>query len=145
MGAREQTIQAALDRIEKKIGRVEKSSSFYYSEPWGFESEHGFCNICCVVETALEPLEMLAATQSIEKELGRAHKSVNGVYSDRTIDIDLIRAFDENGEEICCQIPNQESGIKNQESRMSSSSLLILPHPLWQERAFVTVPLAEIF
>ena len=129
LGAREQTIQAALDRIEKKIGRVEKSSSFYYSEPWGFESEHGFCNICCVVETALEPLEMLAATQSIEKELGRAHKSVNGVYNDRTIDIDLIRAFDENGNEI----------------KMSSDPLLILPHPLWQEREFVTVPLAEIF
>ena len=129
LGAREQTIQAALDRIEKKIGRVEKSSSFYYSEPWGFESEHGFCNICCVVETALEPLEMLSATQSIEKELGRAHKSVNGVYNDRTIDIDLIRAFDENGNEI----------------KMSSDPLLILPHPLWQEREFVTVPLAEIF
>ena len=128
LGDREQTIQDALVRIEQEIGRVVKSSSFYYSEPWGFESEHGFCNICCCVETALEPLEVLHSTQSIEKALGRTHKSENGIYSDRTIDIDLIRAFDEKGKEI----------------KMSSDALLILPHPLWEERDFVKIPLKEI-
>lgn len=128
LGNREATIRAAIERIEQTIGRVTKCSSFYYSEPWGFESEHGFCNSCCCVETELAPLEVLRKTQTIESELGRTHKSVDGHYSDRTIDIDLIRVFDEQGQEIT----------------MSSDPLLILPHPLWEERDFVKIPLTEI-
>ena len=128
IGEREQTLRAALQRIEQQIGTVTRCSSFYYSEPWGFESKNGFCNICCSVETALQPMEVLHSTQAIERELGRVHKSQNGQYSDRTIDIDLIQAFDDEGHEI----------------KMSSDPLLILPHPLWQERDFVTIPLAEV-
>lgn len=128
LGNREATIHAAVERIEQTIGRVTKCSSFYYSEPWGFKSENGFCNICCRVETAMQPLEVLHSTQAIERELGRVHKSQNGQYSDRSMDIDLIQAFDDEGHEI----------------KMSSDPLLILPHPLWQERDFVTVPLAEV-
>ena len=71
---------------------------------------------------------MLEATQSIERQLGRTHKSTNGQYADRTIDIDLIRAFDNEGKEIVCK-----------------EMLLTLPHPLYRQREFVTVPLAEIF
>ena len=72
-------------------------------------------------------MEMLSATQAVERSLGRTHKSVNGHYSDRIIDIDIIRAFDEEGKEIEIRHPQ-----------------LTIPHPLWQERDFVTVPLREI-
>ena len=75
----------------------------------------------------MQPMEVLAATQQIERELGRNHKSVNGKYSDRTIDIDIIRAFDDAQKEI-----------------VSSSSLLTIPHPLYQQRDFVVIPLREI-
>ena len=126
LGEREQTINDAKQMIEQQAGPITRCSSFYYSEPWGFESEHAFCNICCRVETALEPFEMLAATQAIERALGRHHKSVNGQYSDRTIDIDIIQAYD-GGQEIKLDTPT-----------------LTLPHPLWQQRDFVTVPLKEI-
>ena len=127
LGNREQTLHEAVRRIGQQIGTVTRCSSFFYSEPWGFESTHPFCNLCCAVETAMQPMEILAATQQIERELGRDHKSVNGQYTDRTIDIDIIRAFDDTHKEI-----------------EISSSLLTIPHPLYQQRDFVVIPLREI-
>ena len=126
LGEREQTLNAAKQMIEQHIGPITRCSSFYYSAPWGFESEHAFCNICCRVETALPPVEMLAATQEVERTLGRRHKTIDGHYADRTIDIDIIRAFD-GEQEIILNTPT-----------------LTLPHPLWQQRDFVIVPLQEI-
>ena len=119
VGNREQTLREALQYIGQRIGRIDRCSSFYYSEAWGFESENGFCNLCCAVETKLEPLEVLRITQDIERELGRTHKSdpAHPEYQDRTIDIDLIRVFDEAGEEI-----------------LMSGSTLTLPHPLCEKR-----------
>ena len=126
LGEREQMLRQAMQQIEQQIGPILRCSSFYYSEPWGFESPHPFCNLCCAVETTLSPLEVLHTTQAIERALGRTHKS-NGHYSDRPIDIDLIRAFDEQGQELFVATPE-----------------LTLPHKLWQQREFVTVTLAEI-
>lgn len=139
LGEREQTIHKALQLMEQQIGTILRCSSFYYSEPWGFNSPHPFCNLCCAVETSLSPLEVLHTTQAIERALGRTsksdgHYSANTTqtsstphYSDRTIDIDLIRAFNEQGQELFVATPE-----------------LTLPHKLWQERDFVKVPLAEI-
>ena len=113
--------------IEQQIGNVLRCSSFYYSEPWGFASEHAFCNVCCAVESALEPHELLAATQGIERSLGRTEKTVNADYHDREIDIDIIRAVDDEGREVTCSTPS-----------------LTIPHPLWEQREFVRIPLEEI-
>ena len=127
LGNREQTLQEAVQRIRQQIGTVTRCSSFFYSEPWGFESAHPFCNLCCCVETTMAPMEVLAATQAIERDLGRIQKSVNGQYSDRPIDIDIIRAFDEAQKEI-----------------VSNDPLLTIPHPLYKQRDFVVIPLREI-
>lgn len=137
LGERERTLREALDLIGQQIGTLLRCSSFYYSDPWGFESEHPFCNLCCAVRTDLAPLDMLRATQAIERQLGRTEKTLNGIYHDRPIDIDLIRAFDDEGKEIKLQITNHKS-------QMSNGALLTLPHPLWQEREFVREPLMEI-
>ena len=131
LGEREQTLRQALTSIEQQIGPVLRCSSFFYSEPWGFESEHGFCNVCCAIETKMSPMELLAATQAIERALGRTQKSEichqKPVYHDRTIDIDIIEAFDEQGNEVKVNTPT-----------------LTLPHPLWSQRDFVRIPLQEI-
>lgn len=141
LGDREATIRQALQRIEQQIGPVRRCSSFYYSKPWGFESEHDFCNLCCAVETDKTPLEVLHLTQTIERALGRKEKSAISNqqseirnqkleirnYTDRCIDIDLIRVFDERGQEICLDTPE-----------------LTLPHKFWQQRDFVKLPLGEI-
>jgi len=150
LGEREQHLLQAVQYIEQQIGPVLRCSSFYYSEPWGFESEHPFCNICCLLETDKAPLEVLRLTQAIERALGRTKKSVSPkdgpsvqrsvsatvcqsqtVYHDRPIDIDIIRAFDDDG---------QEKSFNFQLSTFN----LIIPHPLWQERDFVKIPLQEI-
>lgn len=132
IGEREQMLREAVRLIEQQIGNILRCSSFYYSEPWGFDSKHEFCNLCCALKTAKSPLEVLHLTQAIERQLGRTKKSVNGHYADRTMDIDLIRTFDDEGKEI---IINYQF----------SNSSLILPHPLWQQRDFVRIPLQEIF
>ena len=134
MGDRERTLQAALAMIEQQIGHVTRRSSLFYSAPWGYDSPNEFCNLCCLVQTDLDPMAMLRATQSIERALGRTQKSIDGIYHDRPIDIDLIRAFDEENKEIKLQITNHQSPM----------SLLTLPHPHWQERDFVRNPLIEI-
>ena len=126
LGDREQQLRQALTNIEQQIGTLLRCSSLYYSEPWGFRSEHEFCNLCCAVETDKTPLEVLHLTQAIERSLGRTEKS-DGHYSDRTIDIDIICVFDQGRE------------IKHQ------SNELVLPHPLWEQRDFVRIPLSEIF
>ena len=141
---RESTLRSALQLIEQQIGSVLRCSSFYYSKPWGFTSQNDFCNLCCALETDKTPLDVLRLTQTIERALGRKYKSQDGNYSDRTIDIDLIRVFDDDGTEIKCQISDDKSQISNLKSQMSSDTLLSLPHPLWQERDFVKTPLAEI-
>ena len=127
LGERERTIENALNMIEQQIGPVLRCSSFYYSEPWGFASEHAFCNICCTVESSFAPMDFLAATQSIERALGRTEKTINGIYHDRAIDIDIIRVIDEGGQEYSCSTPS-----------------LTLPHPLWKQRDFVRIPMSEI-
>jgi len=131
LGAREQTIREALRLIEERVGHVSRCSQFYYSEPWGYESEHEFCNLCCLVDSDRAPMEVLHLTRQIERDMGRTHKSTttphgSPVYSDRSIDIDLIRVF-ENGKELFLQTPE-----------------LTIPHPLWREREFVTQPLSQV-
>ena len=131
LGDREQTLEAAKRLIEQQIGPITRCSSYYYSDPWGFESEHGFCNLCCAVQTPLPPLTMLAATQAVERALGRTEKTIDAHYHDRIIDIDIILAYDENGNE------------KSFNFQLSSFNLVI-PHPLWEQRDFVRIPLQEI-
>ena len=122
LGEREATINKALDLLAQQVGPLIKRSSFFYSKPWGFESTHDFCNLCASFETTLSPLDLLHVTQSVEKQLGRNEKSINNVYHDRVIDIDILLYGD-----MTISIPE-----------------LTIPHPKMHERDFVTIPLAEI-
>ncbi len=131
MGDREGTIERALTLLEKRIGPLKKRSSFYYSPSWGYDSPNEFCNICALFETDLNPYEVLEQAEEIERELGRnkdralktqAPIGLSRTYADRTIDIDIIKMGD---------------------IQMTSPTLTI-PHPLYKQREFVTIPLAEL-
>lgn len=122
LGDRRATMQQALQEIEKRIGTIVRQSAFLETEPWGFESDNLFLNACVCVETALAPMELLAATQAIERDMGRTHKSVGGHYADRTIDIDIL-LYD---------------------LLTLQSETLTIPHPHINERRFVLEPLSEI-
>ena len=116
-----------MQKIEEQVGKIVSLSAFYVTAPWGFSSDNSFLNAAVCVETKLSPLEVLQETQMIEKELGRTQKSVNRMYSDRLIDIDLLLY-----EDLVLSVISA-SGVE-----------LTLPHPLMTERDFVMKPLAEI-
>ncbi|MEG1546240.1 MAG: 2-amino-4-hydroxy-6-hydroxymethyldihydropteridine diphosphokinase [Bacteroides sp.] len=122
LGDKEKNLSTAVKKIGERIGEVTSLSAFYATAPWGFESANSFLNAACCVNTELLPLEVLRESQQIECDLGRASKSVDGVYSDRLIDIDLL-LYDN----IVINTPE-----------------LTLPHPLMRQRSFVMIPLAEI-
>ena len=90
LGDKEQNLRDAVQKIEEQVGKIVSLSAFYVTAPWGFSSDNSFLNAAVCVETKLSPLEVLQETQMIEKELGRTQKSVNRMYSDRLIDIDLL-------------------------------------------------------
>lgn len=121
MGNRRRNLVTAAALLAERVGDVLALSGFYETEPWGFESAHLFLNAALKLRTALSPLELLEATRQVERELGRTEKS-DGLYHDRTIDLDLLLYDD-----LVLQAPG-----------------LLLPHPLMQERRFVMEPLAEI-
>lgn len=122
LGDKEVNLRTAIYKLQERIGKQVSLSSFYETAPWGFESDHSFLNAAIELETSLSPIEILHITQEIEKELGRTKKSVNGSYSDRLIDIDIL-LYDT----LVLQTPE-----------------LTIPHPLMTERDFVMKPLIEI-
>lgn len=122
LGDRKYEIKRAVELIGERIGAVERVSSLYETEPWGFSSDNMFVNAAVCVSTQLTPRALLEATQAIERDMGRTVKSVNGQYHDRTIDIDIL-LYD---------------NIKVDEPDLN------IPHPLMNERDFVMKPLKEI-
>ena len=122
LGDKEANLKMAVNEITKRVGKVTSLSAFYTTEPWGFTSEHAFLNAVCCVYTTHSPMKVLRITQDIERLLGRLKKSINGAYSDRMIDIDILLYDD-------LQMETPE---------------LTIPHPLMWERDFVMIPLKEI-
>lgn len=122
LGDRKHNIRHAVELIGERIGAVERVSSLFETEPWGFSSDNMFVNAAVCVFTKLSPRAILEATQAIEREMGRKIKSVNGQYHDRIIDIDILLYDD---------IKIDEPDLK-------------IPHPLMHERDFVMKPLREI-
>ena len=132
LGNREENLRKAVELLHERVGECIACSSVYRSAPQGFVSDNEFANMVAVCQTVHSPEEVLLITQQIEREMGRTEKSVNGVYHDRVIDIDLLQAY----------IGNQESGVEHQIEYTSET--LTLPHPRMQERDFVMVPLREV-
>lgn len=112
----------SIEMISQIIGPIERQSSLIETEPWGFETPNKFINCCVRVSTTLAPRQLLEATQKIEHMLGRVGKSVDGIYHDRAIDIDILLYDD---------LKVDEPDLK-------------IPHPLMNERDFVMKPLKEI-
>ena len=96
-----------------------QTSAFYTSVPHGPQDQSDFINAVCHIETSLEPLHLLQATQSIEQQQGRIKTRH---WGERIIDIDLL-LFDD---------------VQLQ------SEILTIPHPMMLQRPFVLVPLHDI-
>ena len=122
LGDRAENLTRAVALISEQVGTVLACSSFMETAPWGFTSDNHFLNAVLAVDTALSPHELLRVTQSIERELGRLHKTIDGNYSDRIIDVDILLYDD-------LTIVSEE---------------LTIPHPYMLIRDCVYLPLEEI-
>ena len=122
LGDRAGNLQGAVNLINEQAGHVLACSSFIETDPWGFSSDNAFLNAVVEIDTLHSPHELLRITQEIERSMGRTHKSVNGAYSDRIIDIDILLY----------------------ENLTVNDTELTIPHPLIWQRRFVYEPLLEI-
>lgn len=138
LGDREANLRTALQLLDERVGEQLACSSVYRSAPQGFVSDNEFANIVAVYETEYSPEEVLLLTQQIEREMGRTEKSVNGVYHDRVIDIDLLQALTSSSS------PFKGENLMESEEMVCKSEMLTLPHPRMQEREFVMIPLREV-
>ncbi len=128
LGNREENLRRAIELLHERVGECIACSSVYRSAPQGFVSENEFANIVAVCQSNYSPEEVLTISQQIEREMGRTEKSVDGIYHDRVIDIDLLQARDDEANEVIGR----------------SGERLTLPHPRMQERDFVMIPLREV-
>ncbi|MEP7067739.1 MAG: 2-amino-4-hydroxy-6-hydroxymethyldihydropteridine diphosphokinase [Usitatibacter sp.] len=100
--------------------KVLARSSLYRTKPVGYADQPDFVNACALVETSLEPRELLEGLMEIERAHGRKRGIRNGP---RTLDLDIILYGD----------------------RLIDEPDLTIPHPRALERDFVMNPLHEVW
>lgn len=124
LGRRAELIDRAVSLLDPLVGNVLAISQPIETQAEGFSSGNLFLNLGVNVETALSPAEIIDRLQQIERmvDTNVCHRTPEGQYCDRTIDLDLI----------CL------------DNQVSSDPKATLPHPRMAERRFVLVPMAEI-
>ncbi len=110
----------ALEMLDGHAGQVTKTSPVYQTPAMGFEGDD-FYNACALLETTLEPQELLEIILATERILGRVRSS-DGKYTARTIDLDILFYEDEVIDEFDLRVP----------------------HPRVHERRFVLQPLFDL-
>lgn len=118
VGGREVAVLRAVNRIETSGVRVIHLSSLYETEPVGCDPMAAFVNAVAEIRTSLSPEDLMECLQSIEREAGLR----GGHNRPRVLDIDVVTYG----------------------ARVIRSASLEVPHPRYQDRAFVLVPLREI-
>ena len=98
------------------LGRL---SSIYRTPPWGKTDQPEFLNMAALIETSLQPADLLAFCLDLERAGGRERRER---WGPRTLDIDILTYGD----------------------AIIDQARLQIPHPRIPERAFVLTPLAEI-
>ena len=118
LGDRLGMLRAALKGLAD-VGRLVAVSPVYETAPWGDLDQPPYLNICCALETILDPFVLLAHAKDLECGIGRR---ATRHWGPREIDIDIL-----------CY-----------EQMHIATPILTVPHPHIAERAFVLAPLADI-
>ena len=118
MGDAAANVRAAFDALAA-AGTVTARSSLYRTKAWGVTDQADFYNAAALLETVLEPHELLRALKTIERKMGRVETFR---WGPRVIDLDILAYAD---------------------IRLDEGDLTI-PHAHLHERAFALAPLAEI-
>lgn len=121
LGDARATLRSAVDALGLlPHTTVTAVSSVYQTAPVGYTDQPDFHNIVVTVETALTPHALLGGCLGIEAALGRVRTFRN---APRVVDVDLLLY----------------------EGYAEATEELTVPHPRMMERAFVLVPLSELF
>lgn len=113
-------LQEALTKIAGLNGIYDVIvSRFYKTKPVSDIPQPDFINAVCKFKTSLSADELLKNLQQIEKSLGKTQKAKN---APRVIDLD------------CLFFGNEQH----------QTETLTIPHPHWQDRLFVLVPLLDL-
>jgi 2-amino-4-hydroxy-6-hydroxymethyldihydropteridine diphosphokinase len=121
LGDRLSALQHAIDLLAAEPGiSVRRTSRVWETNPVGGPRQPDFLNVVAEIETTLEPLDLLRVVNRVESALGRT-RDVR--WGPRTIDIDILLIDD----------------LTIDDDR------LIVPHPRMHQRAFVVMPLLELF
>ncbi len=118
LGNRLANLKNAISNLTPQMD-VKKKSPVYETPPWGHTDQPPFLNQCLMVETYLEPENLLAHLKRLETVLGREPTFENGP---RIIDIDILFYDD----------------------LILNTPPLVIPHPRMHTRGFVLVPLNDI-
>ena len=131
LGDRSASLEQALHQINKfpqtgseaanpnLFARINRASSIYETQPWGYLDQGPFLNQVLEVTTNISPQLLLAEIKAAEQSLGRQP----GIrYGPRLIDIDILFYGDQ----------------------VIDGPDLTIPHPRLHLRSFVLVPLAEL-
>ncbi len=121
LGNREATIRRALVLLGDRPGvKILLVSALRETAPVGFLDQPAFLNGAAMLETTLDPVDLLQELLAVELELGRERSGPRN--GPRTIDLDLL-LYDE----LSVDVPG-----------------LRVPHPRLHERAFALAPLVEL-
>lgn len=112
-------LREAVDLLEQGGCEIQRLSSLYITEPWGYADQDDFLNGAVLIGTDKDPQALLALTQSIEGEMGRKKLFLNGP---RNIDLDILVY----------------------EGETVDTENLTIPHPRIKERLFVLTPLNDV-
>ena len=119
VGAVRATLVTAVSSVEA-LGQVVAVSGLYHTAPRGVVDQPDFLNAAVALDTAFEPVTLLAALQGIERLLGRLPGAER--YGPRTADLDILAIAGR-----CVDLPE-----------------LQVPHLRLHERRFALQPLADI-
>ncbi len=112
-------VGAAAELIDETLGTVLALSPVIETAPVG-PSLRRYANAALVLESALDPHELLASLQSLEAQLGRKRRGQR--WRARVIDLDIVL---------------WSGGVV-------AAPHLAVPHPLFRNRDFVLGPAAAI-
>ena len=118
-GTPQQSVQHALQALNRDGLRLVEASRLLLTAPFGKPNQPPFVNAVAHIETHLSPLALLQKLHAIEKEAGRRRKTR---WGPRILDLDII---DYHG-------------------LVKSTGKLTLPHPGIAERIFVLKPISEL-
>ena len=119
-GNKLQNIEQAVQLISEKVGMIVEKSDVFITAAWGNINQPDFLNQALCLQTPLSASDLLKQLLSIEQEFGRVRDHQK--WMERTMDIDILFYNDD----------------------IITTSELIIPHPLIQERNFVLIPMAQL-